>query len=153
MHLRPIDSPRTSPDSPAGRERAKPAPFPIGALGPALAPAAKAIARAAQVPDALAGQSVLAAAALAVQGLADVETPYGARKPISLFLMTIAGSGDRKSITDRLALRGVRAFEEAAIARYQAARKTYRRAMRDYEASLTRTKPGERWRIVSEGGG
>ncbi len=121
---------------PLMREAAKPAPFPAAALGPALAPAAEAIARAAQVPDALAGQSVLAAAALAVQGLADVETPYGACKPISLFLMTIAGSGDRKSTTDKLALRGVRAFEEAAIARYQTARKTYRRAMRDYEASL-----------------
>ena len=131
-------APVSSEPLPLMREAAKPASFPIDALGPVLGPAAKAIARAVQVPGALAGQSVLAAAALAVQGLADVETPYGERKPVSLFLMTIAASGDRKSTADKLALRGVREFEKEAIERHRLAMRAYHRAMRDFEVSQKR---------------
>ncbi|MGY6410844.1 MAG: DUF3987 domain-containing protein [Alkalilacustris sp.] len=51
------------------------------------------------------------------QALADVETLHG-RAPASLFLLTIAQSGERKSACDRLAMRAVREFEaELAEAR------------------------------------
>jgi len=82
-------------------------PFPIAALGSVLAPAAKAIAYKVQVPDAMAGQSVLAAAALAAQAHADVRLPYGQVRPLSLFMATVAASGDRKSATDNEATHAI----------------------------------------------
>jgi len=54
-----------------------------------------------QAPAALAAHSALAIASLAVQGHANVETLGGSR-PLSLFLLTIAGSGERKSTCDAL---------------------------------------------------
>lgn len=82
-------------------------PFPVAALGRILAPAAEAIATKVQVPAAMAGQSVLAAAALAAQAHADVLMPYGQKRPLSLFMATVAASGDRKSATDNEATRPV----------------------------------------------
>ena len=78
-------------------------PFPVEKLGP-LAPAASAIANKIQVPLAIAGQSVLAAASLAVQAHADVRLPFGQVRPLSLFFATVAASGDRKSSADAEAL-------------------------------------------------
>lgn len=94
-------------------ERAEPLPllsppppaavYPLAALGPILGPAAKAIADCVQCPDAMAGQSVLAAAALATQGFSNVLID-GRSFPASLFCLTVAESGDRKSGADKLAL-------------------------------------------------
>src|SRR5262245_60891870 len=64
------------------------APYPLDALGPVLAPAAAAIARKVQVPDAMAAQSVLAVASLATSAHADVMLPYGQTRPLSLFCLT-----------------------------------------------------------------
>ena len=93
-------------------------PYPLDALGPILAPAARAIASKVQVPAAIAGQSVLAAAALAAHGHADVALPHGQTAPLSLFFATIAASGDRKSATDNEALRPVRMREKALRDQY-----------------------------------
>ena len=81
--------------------------YPVEALGPVLSRAALAIARKVQVPEAIAAQSVLATAALAAQAHADVVLPFGQTRPLSLFLVTIAGSGDRKSSADNEALRPI----------------------------------------------
>jgi len=78
------------------------APFPMDALGPVLGPAAKSIARIVQVPDAMAAASVLACASLAAQPHADVRLPHGV-VPLSLYIITSAGSGDRKTATDKVA--------------------------------------------------
>jgi hypothetical protein len=87
-------------------------PFPVEALGPILSDAAAAISRIVQVPLAMAAQSVLAAASLAAQAHADVRLPYGQSRPLSLFFVTIAGSGDRKTTADREALRPIREHEK-----------------------------------------
>jgi hypothetical protein len=90
-----------------------PEPFPIEALGPTLSSAATAISRKVQVPAAIAAQSVLAAAALAAQAHADVMLPYGQTRPLSLFFVTVAASGDRKSTADQEALWPIRKREKA----------------------------------------
>lgn len=87
-----------------------PTPYPMASLGSLRAPA-EAIARAVQVPDAIAAQAVLAAASLATQAYANVEMPYGGRSPMSLFLMSICESGDRKTSTDAIASGGIKNFE------------------------------------------
>jgi hypothetical protein len=86
-------------------------PYPLKALGGVLARGAEAIARKIQVPDAIAAQSVLAAAALVSQAHADVMMPYNQTRPLSLFFITIAASGDRKTSADNEALWPIRKHE------------------------------------------
>ena len=88
------------------------APYPINALGGVLADAARAIAAKVQCADAMAAQSVLAVASLAAQALADVRLPYGQTRPLSLFCLTIASSGDRKTSADSEAMAPVRMREK-----------------------------------------
>lgn len=86
-------------------------PYPVDALGPVLGPAASAISSKVQAPEAIAAQSVLAAASLVAQAQADVLLPYGQTRPLSLYLATVAGSGDRKSSADNEALWPIRKYE------------------------------------------
>ena len=109
----------SEPPTPLVRTTPPPEPFPLDALGPILAPAARSIAEIVQVPEALAGNSVLAAAALAAQPHANVQTLGGAR-PLSLFILTIAGSGDRKTSADAVALEPIRQHERAMHKEYTA---------------------------------
>ena len=74
-----------------------PQPFPFNGLGRLLGDAARSIADGVQAPDALAGGSVLASAALAAQAHADIVMPHGQRSPLSVFVVTGALSGDRKT--------------------------------------------------------
>lgn len=87
--------------------------YPVEVLGPVLSRAAAAIAHKIQVPEAIAGQSVLSVAALAAQSHADVMLPYGQARPLSLFFVTVAASGDRKSTADNEALWPVAKREKA----------------------------------------
>lgn len=86
---------------------AGPSAYPFDALGPILGSAARAIAQDVQAPDSLAGGSVLAAASLAVQPLANVWLPHGQRSPLSIFVITGAGSGDRKTGVDSVACKEI----------------------------------------------
>lgn len=96
--------------------------FPIEALGPILGEAAVAIHELVQSPLAMCGQAVLAAAALVVQGHADVELATGQIKPVSNFFLTVAASGERKTATDQRALAPVRKHEEFLAEKYKAER-------------------------------
>lgn len=87
--------------------------YPVQALGPILGEAACALAYHVQAPLGLAAQSVLAAAALVAQGYIDVERGRIGRGPVSLFCLSVAESGDRKSSVDKLALKPIRDFEAA----------------------------------------
>jgi hypothetical protein len=93
-------------------------PYPVDALGPVLSKATHAIARKVQVPAAIAAQSVLAAGALAAQAHADVQLPFGQARPLSLNLVTIAASGERKSTADNEALWPIRTREAALAGEY-----------------------------------
>ena len=100
------------------REMPDAGPYPVAALGP-LRNIAVAISRATEAPIAMCAASVLAAVSLATQGLRDAET-LNSTAPASLFLLTIAKSGERKSTADRLAMRGVRDFEKELRADFDA---------------------------------
>jgi DNA primase len=95
-----------------------PAPaFPVDALGGVLGPAAKAIEAVIQCPLACAANSVLAVASLAAQGRANVVLPIGEGKsaPLSLFLLTVLDSGERKSSADAMALKPVHHAERDLV--------------------------------------
>jgi len=93
-----------------GDERPPP-PYPVDNLGPRMAQAVRAIVKRVQLPDAIAAHSVLAAVAVAAQGQVQVEMPTKQRRPCSLFLATIAESGDRKTSSDQFAMTPISAYE------------------------------------------
>ncbi|HBD89713.1 MAG TPA: hypothetical protein DC061_03355 [Gemmobacter sp.] len=94
-------------------------PYPVEALGP-LHAVVEAVQDISQAPAAIAAQSALSVASLAVQGFADVET-LGGDAPCSLFCLTIAESGERKSTCDRLLIRGLRDYERECETDYRTA--------------------------------
>lgn len=94
-------------------------PYPVEALGP-LRAVVEAVQDISQAPVAIAAQSALSVASLAVQGFADVET-LGGDAPCSLFCLTIAESGERKSTCDRLLIRGLRDYERECETDYRTA--------------------------------
>lgn len=107
----------------------KPDAFPFHGLGPIMGNAARAIAEDVQAPDSLAAGSVLAAVSLAVQSLANVMLPHGQRSPLSVFVITGAGSGDRKSAVDAVAC------GEVELVRKQQAR-DFSKQMAQYDVEM-----------------
>ncbi|MGZ8927325.1 MAG: DUF3987 domain-containing protein [Methylobacter sp.] len=84
--------------------------YPVDALGP-LSDLCKTIALNAQLNPATVGQSILAAASLISQGTHEVETLAGF-KPLSIYALSIADSGDGKSTVEGIVLRGIRQYEK-----------------------------------------
>ena len=77
---------------------------------------------------------MLAAASLAVQPLANAMLPHGQRSPLSVFVITGAGSGDRKSAVDAVAC------QEVEEVRKDQAR-AHAKEMQKYEAEMGERKP------------
>lgn len=98
---------------PLKREIQPPEPYPVDVLGDVLGGAARAIHAKIKAPIEICAQSVLAVATLAVQGHADIQLPTGQSRPVSLFFMSIAGSGERKSSCDGEAMLPVKHKEKA----------------------------------------
>lgn len=117
--------------------------YPVHALGP-LQQAVRAVQDITQAPVGIAAQSALSVASLAVQGFADVET-LGGDAPCSLFCLTIAESGERKSSCDRLLMRGVRDHEKALG-------EVFRTEFADYEVARE-IWTGKRKRMMGEAAG
>ncbi|MEV4697851.1 DUF3987 domain-containing protein [Pseudomonas brassicacearum] len=104
-------------------------PYPVQALGEILGPAVERMAEVIGVPQGLAAQSVLAASALATQGHAGLQLD-GRNYPLSLYLITVAASGDRKTAADRCALLPARQWEREQWQRYREQLARYRVAQR-----------------------
>ncbi len=93
-------------------------PYPVEALG-GLKGIVEAVQGETLAPVAIAAQSALACASLSVQAHADVETLAG-RAPTSLFCMTVAVSGERKSTVDDLFMKPINECEQDAAKYYVA---------------------------------
>lgn len=102
---------------PLRRPVPNPEPYPLAELGDVLRPAAESIRRVIQAPDAVIGGALLAAASLAVQAQADVQID-GRTIPLSLWLLSVAESGERKSAVDAEAMRAARERERELGALY-----------------------------------
>ncbi len=118
---------------PLHRPIAVPNPYPIDALGEILGSAAKALQSVIKAPDAICAQSVLGAAALACQAFANIEID-GRTIPLSLFLITVAESGERKSATDQVALQPVYAWQQMQASEYRSASQNYQRLYEVWDA-------------------
>ena len=133
----PGDAARAEPPRPLFRDIPPPAPYPIEALGPILAPVARRATQVIKVPDALAAQSALGAASYVVQGLRDVVID-GRVYPLSLFLLLLGLSGERKSATDDAMLAphmkyqaGLQKAYETELAHYINEEDIYKRARQE----------------------
>lgn len=116
------------------------APYPIEALVRSkLGEFVKAVRGQVQTPMALPAQSALAAAALAVQGFADVET-LGGPRPLSLYFLTIAESGERKSTSDKHFMQPILDFEKEQGKTNAEARQDWTKANIIYQERLAGIK-------------
>jgi hypothetical protein len=115
MSARPIPETPFEAEGPQPLVREIPpgAAYPVAALGP-LREAVEAVQGVTQAPVAIAAQSALAVASLAVQGFADVET-LGGKRPLSLYALTIARSGERKSACDAPLMEALREHEREQL--------------------------------------
>jgi len=115
--------------------------LPLEDLGPLREPV-EAIAQITSAPAEIAFQSILATAALSTQHLADVETLAGSA-PLSLFLLTVASSGERKSTCDELAIKPILDWEEAEHAGYLKAKAAYDADLERFEATRKKALQAE----------
>lgn len=114
---------------PLEREPEDPLPFPVDSLPEVIQAAVRDVEAATQAPVALVVNSALAALSLAGQHVADVERDAGLRGPASLFVVTIAGSGERKSAVDGWFSRPLRGWERDRRSELADADSRYRAAV------------------------
>ena len=107
------------------------APYPIAALGK-FADAAQIITDQVQAPAPVVAQSILATASLVAQPHIDVEID-GREFPVSLFLITVATSGERKTATDKIVLSPIKAYERTLMF-------SYNENFKDWAADLAKLK-------------
>ena len=143
---------KPEPPRPLMRELPPADPFPVAALGSVLGPPARAIHDRVQAPLAICGQSVLAAATLAVQGHADVSLPIGGghAKPVSNYFVTVAASGERKTECDKQACWPIRTREKALRDKFEVDQLAYtndKAAWDKAREAAIKTAKGDRARI------
>lgn len=133
---------------PLVREIPKGEPYPVAALGP-FQGAVQAVQGMTLAPVAIPAASALAVASLAVQGFVDVDTLNGPR-PVSLYALTIAASGERKTSCDAPLMAGLRAYERAEAMAQRDALQSWQNAHalwkgeRDRILALARSGKGEK---------
>jgi len=109
-------------------------PFPIQALPELIRAAVEEVQDYTQAPTVLVAASALTAVSIAVQGLADVQINWMLRRPISLFLLTIAEPGERKTTCDGYFTKPLREFVQEAEKKAALELKEYRARMAAWEA-------------------
>jgi putative DNA primase/helicase len=100
--------------------------FPINSVASALIDVTLEIQRHTQAPLPMVFSTILAGIAIACQRRVRVKQPSGSTSGVSLYILIVALSGDRKSTSDEIILQPIRAFEESftetkklACAKYQ----------------------------------
>lgn len=123
-----------------------PAPYPLEALPPLIRDAVQEVAGFVQAPVALVAASALAAVSTAVQTRHSVRRDAALSGPATLYLLTVAESGERKSTIDKLFTGPIRDWEAQQ-------RKLYRERRAKYEADLEDwERRGEELKRNIEGG-
>lgn len=130
---------QVSQPEPLRRPVPPPEQYPLQELGETLAPAAEAIRHVIQAPDAICGASILAAASLATQGQANVMLD-GRVMPLSLWCLTVAESGERKSAVDSEAMRPIREHEKALAEAYGQAKLSHDNETEEWSARRDKAK-------------
>ena len=93
-------------------------PFPVDAFPKIIRNAIYEVEQHTQAPQGLIAASALGVISLACQNRIDVCRLNNLRGPVSLFLMTLAESGERKSTVDKLLLKPLYQLEEDLFEKY-----------------------------------
>lgn len=109
-------------------------PYPLTALPETVREAVAEVQAFVQAPTALVAASAVSAVAVAVQGLVDVKRAERLEGPTSLFMLTIADSGERKSTCDGMFTRAIREFEQDKQAEMEPLVKSYRADIAAWES-------------------
>jgi putative DNA primase/helicase len=86
-------------------------PYPIGELPLSIRAAIDEVQGFTKAPTAMIATSAIAALSLSIQAHVDIERAQGLHGPVSLYLMTIADSGERKSTVDGFFTTAIREYE------------------------------------------
>jgi putative DNA primase/helicase len=114
--------------------RIKPEPYPIDALPGGLIDAVREIQNATKAPLPLVASSALGALSLACQAHVDVKRGEGLTGPVSLYLLTIADSGERKTTCDNHFSQPLRAYQSEQADAAKPESKEYAANMAAWEA-------------------
>lgn len=106
-------------------------------LPPILAEATYELAQTLQAPVGMIISTVLGAASLAVQDKIDVERPNGGASPVSLNLLVIAGSGERKSAVFREVFKPFFDLDAAERSQHELDVDRYKREMEAWKSIKT----------------
>lgn len=136
------DAMPTSEPEPLRRPLPPAEPYPVHALGDVLGDAVRRIHAVVQAPEAMCGQSVLAAASLAAQAHASVRID-GRREPLSLWHVTIGESGERKSAADAWALHAHKDHERTGIERFRQEQASHAVKLSAHEAAVRAASKGK----------
>lgn len=98
-----------------------PAPYPLDALHNMARDAAIEVKQQVKAPDAMIAMSVIMTMAICSQGIAVVKLPDGRVRPLSLNMLTIAESGDGKTVVDDLVCKSIRDYDQRQIEAYKSA--------------------------------
>lgn len=118
--------------------------FPLDKLPGRLSDCIRAISDLVQVPVPIAAQAVLGACAIVAQTRIVIEMPTGEIIPSSLFLFTVAASGDRKSSCDKKALGPVYAREKELRQGFETRQQQFTVAKAAYDAAVRAAKGGKK---------
>jgi putative DNA primase/helicase len=120
------------------------APYPIEALPDVVRDAVQEVRGFLQAPLSMVATSALMTMSLAAQGIADVERAEGLRGPSSLFAITVAESGERKSACDKFFAQPLRDFEQARIDEHTEQSKDFEAEMAAWSARMEALTAGLR---------
>ena len=120
------------------------APYPIEALPDEVRAAVQEVQGFLRAPLSMVAMSAVTAMSLAAQGIADVERAEGLRGPSSLFAITVAESGERKSACDSFFAKPLRDYEQARIDEHTEQAKDFEAEMAAWNARMEALTAGLR---------
>jgi putative DNA primase/helicase len=112
----------------------EPEQYPVDALPDTIRAAMEEVQSFVQAPVPLVASSALAALSLAIQAHVDAKRAEKLHGPVSLFLLTIADSGERKSTCDCFFTSAIRQYQETQAEAMKPAIKEYQAAIKAWEA-------------------
>ncbi|MBR4736139.1 MAG: DUF3987 domain-containing protein [Rhodocyclaceae bacterium] len=114
--------------------KVEPEPYPLDALPETIRAAVEEVQAFVKAPVPLVASSALAALSLAAQAHIDVKRAEKLHAPVSLFLLTIADSGERKSTCDGFFTSAIRKYQEEQAEAMQPAITEYRAELAAWQA-------------------
>jgi putative DNA primase/helicase len=115
-------------------EKIEPEPYPVDALPDAIRAAVEEVAGFVKAPVPMVASCALASLSVAAQAHADVQRAEKLKRPVGLYLLTIADSGERKSTCDGFFSRAIREWDAAQAEAAKPAQTAYRAAIEAWEA-------------------